>query len=76
MQDKYKEFFLELAKLIKKHQCTAPFGSSLRLGWVDGNRVVGDYKITEIWIDREGEAVLRVKGENREFEIYSDGKIG
>jgi hypothetical protein len=48
---------------------------------VENDRVVGTYRIVEIWIDREGEAVLRVKEEGsngfkQEFEIYSDGKVG
>lgn len=81
MQDKHQEFFLELAQLFKKYQCTSPFGSSLPVSWVENDKVVGNYRIVEIWIDREGEAVLRVKGEDgngfkKEFEIYSDGKVG
>ena len=81
MEDKYRDFFLELAQVFKKHQVTAPFGSRLSINWVENDRVIGTYRIVEIWIDREGEAVLRVKEEcsggfKQEFEIYSDGKVG
>lgn len=81
MISKFEDFFIDLAQVFKKHSVTAPFGSRLPVSWVENNMVVGQYRIVEVWIDREGEAVLRVKSETpdgfkMEYEIYSDGKVG
>jgi len=81
MENKHKGFFVELAQVFKKYQCTAAFGSKLPICWVENDRVIGTDKIVEAWIDRDGEAILRVKSEQpngfkQEFEIYSDGRVG
>lgn len=82
MLGKFEDFFVELAQVFKKHGATSPFGSRLSVSFVEDNRVVGMHKITEAWITKEGEAVLRVRnddpgyvGHKQEYEIYSDGKL-
>lgn len=81
MIGKFQDFFVDLAQVFKKHQVTSSFGSRLPVSFTEGNTVVGQYRIIEAWIDREGEAVIRVKSDaspdlNLEYDIYSDGRVG
>lgn len=75
MLGRFEDFFVELAQLLKKHQAISTFGARFPITFMDDDKVIGKYKIVETWIDKEGEAVIRVRsddGSNTEYEIYSD----
>ncbi len=78
MLGQFEDFFVELAQVFKKHQVVAI--GRLPITFMEDGRIIGQYKIIEAWIDKEGEAVIRVKSNDHEcstkleHEIYSDNK--
>lgn len=75
MLGRFEDFFVELAQLLKKHSAISTFGAKFPITFMNGYEIIGQYKVTETWITKEGEAVLRVRSEDKEYEIYSDGRV-
>lgn len=70
MTPKATEFFKEFAQLCKKHKITG-YGKGFPISLIDEYRE--RYNITEIWLDKEGEAIVRL--DNGKVDVYSDGKV-
>jgi len=68
-----EDFFVELAQVCKKYKSTA--NGNLSFSIVKDDLVLGNYKIKEQWINKEGEACIVVKVEDTDshYEIWSNG---
>lgn len=77
----FEDFFVELAQVFKKYKAFAPSGCRFLIDFTEDNRTIGQYKIVEVNINEQGEAIIHVKSElhetnikNTEYKIHSDGK--
>lgn len=76
MLGQHEDFFVELAQVFKKHKVCSHANFPVDFTDETGNHVAGRYKIKEVWINKEGEAIMVVSNEEGtkiHWEIHSDG---
>lgn len=73
MHNQAEDFFVELAQVCKKYRTSS--SGSLSFCFTKGDIVIGQYRIKEQWINKDGEACIVVKDEktNSHQEIWSNG---